>query len=59
MMFDTGQTEEAFLNNIKELKLTGFENKIQSLVLSHGHYDHTGAVHWILQRNPKLPIYCH
>ena len=28
LLFDTGQTEEVFLHNIKELNLTGFENKI-------------------------------
>ena len=29
------------------------------MALSHGHYDHTGGVAYMLQSNPKLEVYCH
>ncbi len=29
------------------------------LVLSHGHFDHTGAVDYVLERNPEIQVYAH
>ena len=28
-------------------------------VLSHGHYDHTGASDYVLERNPEIQVYAH
>ncbi|MEN7973262.1 MAG: MBL fold metallo-hydrolase [Verrucomicrobiota bacterium] len=30
-----------------------------AFVLSHGHYDHTGAIDFVLQENPEVPVYAH
>jgi len=32
---------------------------IDGLVLSHGHYDHTGGIPHLLELIPTLPVYCH
>jgi 7,8-dihydropterin-6-yl-methyl-4-(beta-D-ribofuranosyl)aminobenzene 5'-phosphate synthase len=29
------------------------------LILSHGHYDHTGGISYVLKHNPSIKIYCH
>jgi len=34
-------------------------DKIDILVLSHGHYDHTGGIARMLREAPDLQIYCH
>ena len=40
-LFDTGKSD-AFLNNAKQLNLDPF--RAQTIILSHGHYDHSGGV---------------
>lgn len=56
VLFDTGQGP-ALLQNAHRLdvRLEGLD----ALVLSHGHYDHTGGVAEILRRNPRLRVYAH
>lgn len=34
-------------------------SSIDGLVLSHGHYDHTGGIPHLLELKPTLPVYCH
>ena len=34
-------------------------SSVDALVLSHGHYDHTGGILYLLERVPTLPVYCH
>ena len=56
VLFDTGQGG-ALANN---LDLLGIDlTTIDTLVLSHGHYDHTGALDYVLARNRNMTIYCH
>lgn len=56
ILFDTGQGD-AFKHNIQML---GIDLKsIDALVLSHGHYDHTGGIAYVLDQNPGVPIYAH
>lgn len=56
ILFDTGQ-EHALLTNLAAL---GVDPRIASaMVLSHGHYDHTGGVENILKMNTNLQIYLH
>jgi 7,8-dihydropterin-6-yl-methyl-4-(beta-D-ribofuranosyl)aminobenzene 5'-phosphate synthase len=33
--------------------------KIDALVLSHGHFDHTGGIAYVLEKNPRIKIYLH
>lgn len=56
ILFDTGE-KNALLPNMEALKIK--PEKISSLVLSHGHYDHTGGVAEMLDCNKKLEIYLH
>lgn len=48
ILFDTGYNNFGVLNNMAQLD-TGLD-EIESIVLSHGHMDHTGALYEILGR---------
>ncbi|MBN1321500.1 MAG: MBL fold metallo-hydrolase [Thermoleophilia bacterium] len=56
ILLDTGQSE-ALERNVAALGVD--LAKIQALVLSHGHYDHTGALPFVLCKAPDVEIYCH
>ena len=51
ILMDAGQTSFAFLNNAQRLKIELAD--IDVIVISHGHYDHTGALLDILRKIPK------
>lgn len=53
MLFDTGQSG-IFIQNAKTLSIA-IEN-IDSVVLSHGHYDHTGGLYPFLDVNKKAKV---
>jgi 7,8-dihydropterin-6-yl-methyl-4-(beta-D-ribofuranosyl)aminobenzene 5'-phosphate synthase len=56
ILFDTGQGS-AFANNAR---VVGIDlGKINILVLSHGHYDHTGGIPQVLQQPRNPNVYCH
>lgn len=56
IVFDTGQSEAVFSN----AAILGIElAQVQMLVLSHGHYDHTGGVAELLRINPEMMVYYH
>ncbi len=58
-LFDTGQGL-GFINNMKMLGKN--IDTVERLILSHGHYDHTGGLFSFLQnrnKNAKLPVYLH
>ena len=57
-LFDTG-AGETLLNNAKLLGLD--LSSIDAVILSHGHYDHTGGLEAILKmkRGDTLPVYAH
>jgi 7,8-dihydropterin-6-yl-methyl-4-(beta-D-ribofuranosyl)aminobenzene 5'-phosphate synthase len=54
ILFDTGQSG-LFLQNAEKLGI--HIEDIDSLVISHGHYDHTGGLYPFLQKNTKAKIY--
>lgn len=56
ILFDTGQSN-IFYHNAKKLGID--IKKADMLVLSHGHYDHTGGVSEFCKANDKAPIYIH
>lgn len=56
VLFDTGQTN-VFVHNASNLGID--ISQIDALVLSHGHYDHTGGVPEFCKINKKAPIYIH
>ena len=56
ILFDTGQNL-AISNNARVL---GIElNQIDTVVLSHGHYDHSGGLKSILESNKDFTLYGH
>ena len=57
VLFDTGQSAAVVSN----LSLLGFRpSDLDMLVLSHGHFDHTGGLFHLLQHaRKKIPIFAH
>jgi 7,8-dihydropterin-6-yl-methyl-4-(beta-D-ribofuranosyl)aminobenzene 5'-phosphate synthase len=56
LLFDTGQGA-AFAGNTDKLGID--LRTVDILVLSHGHYDHTGGVSFLIARAPTAAIYAH
>lgn len=54
VLFDTGQSG-LFLQNAKKLGIN--LEDIDIVILSHGHYDHTGGLYLFLQKNTKAKVY--
>lgn len=54
IIFDTGQTDN-FIKNAKYLNIN--LNDIDSVVISHGHYDHVGGLIKFCEVNSKAKIY--
>ena len=57
ILYDTGQSSAVVSN----LSLLGFRpSELDMLVVSHGHYDHTGGIFYVLQyARKKIPVYAH
>lgn len=56
ILFDTGQGR-ALRPNTEHTRHD--LAKADILVLSHGHYDHTGAIDYVLERNPEIQVHAH
>jgi len=56
ILFDTG-TGKLLENNARKLGVNVYSADL--LVLSHGHYDHTGGVSGFLQHTSRSHVYCH
>lgn len=56
LLFDTGQGF-ALKQNVQNLGID--PKKIEFLILSHGHYDHTGGIEFVLGLKPNIKIYAH
>ena len=56
ILFDTGQNL-AITNNARVLGID--LNRIEAVVLSHGHYDHSGGLQSVLQTNRNFTLYGH
>ncbi len=56
ILFDSGMNT-ALENNSRQLGVD--LRRIDAFVLSHGHYDHTGAADFVLQENPEVALYAH
>lgn len=53
-LFDTGQSQ-SFYGNLKHQKLNLLD--VDHIVLSHGHYDHTGGMNKIMDINPNCNLH--
>lgn len=56
LLFDTGQTDTCVTN---AAKLAVDLKTVQTVVLSHGHYDHTGGLGALLDIHPHLTLIAH
>jgi len=55
ILFDTGEEPKSLLDNLARL---GMEpTRIEAVVISHDHWDHTGGLWKLLQKRPGLPVY--
>lgn len=54
-LFDTGEEGSSLLSNIKNLKID--INKIDSIVISHDHWDHTGGLWDVLSQNLGIKVF--
>lgn len=57
LLFDTGQSGEILVHNSTEIGLN--LNDVDCVVLSHGHYDHTGGLPLLLNRLGHMNLYAH
>ncbi len=58
ILLDTGYTKIGVLHNMKQLGI--HIEDIETIVISHGHMDHTGSLHAILDKLPaRIPLVLH
>jgi 7,8-dihydropterin-6-yl-methyl-4-(beta-D-ribofuranosyl)aminobenzene 5'-phosphate synthase len=55
ILFDTGESGPALLKNLKEMDIAPEE--VDTVVISHPHWDHTGGVKAMLALRPGLTVY--
>jgi len=55
LLFDTGANSDILLENMKALNID--PKKIQAVMLSHDHWDHTGGLNGLLNVIPNIAIY--
>ena len=55
ILFDTGTQPQILLHNIQALNVD--LNKVEQVVISHNHGDHTGGLPAVLGRNPNVTVY--
>ena len=57
VLFDTGPGPDVLVHNAEHLGIDLAST--DAVVLSHGHYDHTGGLMEVLKRAGKIPLFLH
>ena len=59
ILFDTGVSPDGLVENMRRLNLT--PKDAEAIVLSHGHFDHTGGMAGLIRElgRPNLPVMIH
>ncbi len=59
VLFDTGVSPHGMVENMRRLEVD--PGTIETIVLSHGHYDHTTGMHGLVEAlgRANLPVYVH
>ncbi|MFO8133099.1 MAG: MBL fold metallo-hydrolase [Thermoplasmatota archaeon] len=55
ILFDTGGDDQVLLHNMAVLDVQ--PETIDTIVISHEHWDHAGGLPVLLERNPDVPVY--
>lgn len=55
ILFDTGTKPEILMNNVGVLGVD--LGKVEQIVISHNHGDHTGGLAAVLEKNPKVTVF--
>ena len=55
ILFDTGTNPEILMHNVEALKVD--LKKVDLIVISHPHGDHTGGLPAVLERNPNVTVF--
>jgi len=57
LIYDTGQSGDVVLKNAIELNID--LSSAEHIVLSHGHYDHTGGLSKLMNKASRAQVWCH
>jgi 7,8-dihydropterin-6-yl-methyl-4-(beta-D-ribofuranosyl)aminobenzene 5'-phosphate synthase len=55
ILFDTGEEPDAIFHNLAQLQVDF--RKIEAVVISHDHWDHTGGLWALLEKRPGLRVF--
>jgi 7,8-dihydropterin-6-yl-methyl-4-(beta-D-ribofuranosyl)aminobenzene 5'-phosphate synthase len=55
ILFDTGTNPEILMHNIGQLEVD--LKDVDQIVISHEHYDHTGGLNAVLEKNHEVSVY--
>jgi 7,8-dihydropterin-6-yl-methyl-4-(beta-D-ribofuranosyl)aminobenzene 5'-phosphate synthase len=55
ILFDAGNDAEGFARNVRQLRVD--LSRLDAVVISHRHGDHTAGLRQVLELNPGVPVY--